>query len=437
MTDARPGLRHRATRRRLAGAAARGAFALVLSILLAAAWVAWRNVERALPPPAVVAAGGQESPGQEPDGAYLARAANCVGCHTAPGGAILAGGRAIATPFGTVFSRNLTPHAQHGLGGWTADDLARALQHGRSRDGRLLTPACPFPDFARLERRDIDALHRHLQAMPAVAQPNRAHELRWPYGLQVAQAVWRALYVDPRPLAAEPGKDAAWHRGRYLVEVLGHCGACHRERDAFGGVASERRGGLVSSPPWLAPSLHSTRQAGVASWSEDEIVALLQTGVSPRGSTLGPMADVVFRSTQHLSTGDLQAMARYLRTLPPLDDPAAVAPPAAPAVLAAGRRLYEAHCEDCHGEAGQGEPGAYPPLAGNRAVMLDDPRNLIQVLRHGGFTPTTAGQPRPWGMPPFVGVLDAAEMAAVATYVRQSWGHAASEVTPLDVLRTP
>lgn len=408
---------------------------LVAALLLAAAagWVAWRNVAGEAP----VLARQADPP--SPDaalierGAYLALAGNCAGCHTAPGGRAYAGGRAIDTPFGAVFASNLTPDEGTGLGRWSASEFWRAMRHGRSRDGRLLYPAFPYPNFTRIARADSDALFAYLQSLPAVAQPNRAHALRFPYDRQAALAVWRALYFVPHDASAP-----AEPRGRYLVEGLAHCRACHGARNVLGAVRGEAGGAVVSAQHWYAPSLHAADEAGVQDWSDADVVALLAGGVSPRGSALGPMASVVLHSTQHLRADDLHAMARYLRSLPrhapaPRDE-AEFAPPER---MARGARLYEHHCADCHGKQGEGTPGSAPALAANRAVTMGDGRNLIQVLRHGGFTPATAANPRPYGMPPFGPLLGDAEIAALATYVRQSWGNRASEVRELDVLRTP
>ena len=405
--------------------------------------VTWLN--RALPSPFdVESARGIDTPELRQRGAYLARAANCHGCHTVPGGAAFAGGRPIATPFGTVYAGNLTPDDANGLGRWTLADFDRALRQGRSRDGRLLVPAFPFQQFMHLQDEDVRALFAWLRSQPAVPMPNRAHELRFPYGLDIAQALWRARYVTRWPLPPPQGQpgpavvDARWQRGRYLVEVLGHCRACHAPRDALGGPHDSMAGGggsRVGPQQWLAPSLHAAGEAGVADWTEDDIVALLQSGVSARGSALGPMAEVVFGSTQYLDDGDLRAMAHYLRRLPqaPVAAPAVVAAPEA--ALSEGARLYEKHCAACHGREGQGLPGAIAPLAGNRAVLMDSPVHVLTVLRHGGFMPTTALQPRPWGMPPFAGVLDAGQMASLASFIRQSWGNRAGAVSELDVLK--
>jgi mono/diheme cytochrome c family protein len=369
-------------------------------------------------------------------GAYLARAGNCVGCHTARGGTPYAGGRGIDTPFGTVVASNLTPDADSGLGRWSADDFWNAMHDGRSRDGRLLYPAFPYPSFSLVTRDDSDALHAFLRSLPRERRAVPPHRLRFPYNLQAALAAWRALYFRPASFEPDLRQSAAWNRGSYLVRGLGHCAACHGERNALGAISDdiELGGGLIPMQNWYAPSLRSSQEAGLSEWPQHEVVALLKHGVAPRASVMGPMAEVVFRSTQHLSDEDLDAMATFLRALPPTTVTSAsqVVPPAS---VPAAARLYETHCASCHGKQGEGAAGRYPALAGNRALSLPSPNNVVKAILHGGFAPSTAGNPRPYGMPPFAQVLSDEEVALLATHLRQSWGHRAAAVSALDVLR--
>ncbi|MEZ5740066.1 MAG: cytochrome c [Burkholderiaceae bacterium] len=367
-------------------------------------------------------------------GAYLALAGNCAGCHTARGGAPYAGGLGIETPFGTVYAGNLTPDAETGLGRWQADDFWRALHLGRSRDGRRLYPAFPYPEYTRLTRDDSDLLFAYLQSLAPVRQPNRAHALRFPFSHPLALAAWQALYFEPASFTPRPDRSAAWNRGAYLVEGLGHCQACHLARNALGATIADGDppGGQLAPLHWYAPALDSPAQAGVADWPPDEIVALLRDGHSARGSALGPMADVVMRSTRHLRSDDLLAMATYLRQLPPRT---AKAPTDAAPASARGAQLYDTHCADCHGPQGQGAPGAYPALRGNRTVLMEPPQNLLRIIVAGGFAPSTPGHPRPYGMPPLGQLLDDGEIAAIANHLRSSWDNRASAVGPPDVQR--
>jgi mono/diheme cytochrome c family protein len=370
-------------------------------------------------------------------GEYLARAGNCLGCHTSRGGEPYAGGRAIDTPFGTVYSSNLTPDMATGLGGWTPAHFWRALHNGRSRDGRLLYPAFPYTNYTVVTRQDADALYAYLRSLKPVPQANRSHGLRFPFNTQPALAVWRALYFSPSRLQNDATKSPEWNRGAYLVQGLGHCNACHGSRNALGatGGALDLGGGLIPMQNWYAPSLSDPHEAGVAEWPTQHIVDLLKNGVTPRASVLGPMAEVVSGSTQHLSDADLHAMATYLQSLPPTRGEKNPQPVAESAVLGRGGKLYAEHCADCHGDDGEGVAGIYPALAGNRAVSMASPANLVRVVREGGFAPSTHGNPRPFGMPPFATVLSPADTAALLSYVRSAWGNQGSAVPEIEVNR--
>ncbi|WP_284617154.1 c-type cytochrome [Aquabacterium humicola] len=369
------------------------------------------------------------TPQQIAHGAYLATLGNCAGCHTMPGGAAYAGGRGLATPFGMVYAGNLTPDAATGLGRWSAEDFWRALHHGRSRDGRRLLPAFPYTAFTQVRREDSDALFAYLRSLPPVNRTNTAHALRFPYDTPAAIAVWQWLFFTPGtpPPAAADADPVA--RGAYLVNGLGHCAACHAPRNVLGASSAAPAGGDILGQPWYAPSLHPS--AGRRA-SADELVQLLRSGRNALDSATGPMAAVIFRSTQHWKDADLQAVAAYLTRLQPqpADDPPE---PASPAQLLRGGELYGRHCADCHGQRGEGRAGAYPPLAGNATVQQPGARNLVQLMRHGSFAPATAANPQPYSMP-HAG-LDTRDMAAVASYVRQSWGNRASAVDEIDVLK--
>ena len=370
-------------------------------------------------------------------GAYLARVGDCMLCHTARGGAPFAGGRAIATPFGTVYSSNLTPDAATGLGRWSAAHFRRALHQGRSRDGRLLYPVFPYPHTTRVTDADADLLFDYLRSLPPVNQPDREHRLRFPYNTQAALAVWRALYFRPEPFRPDPARPPEWNRGAYLVQGLAHCGACHTARNALGGVrdALDLSGGLIPMQNWYAPALTSPAEAGLADWRVEDIVQLLQTGTSPRATVSGPMAEVVMHSTQYIDPTDLRAMAVYLKSLPQVGtdtDPREVQRAGIP-LLARGSKLYGTHCAACHGESGTGVAGAYPALAGNRAVTMPATENLVQIVLNGGFPPATQGNPRPFGMPPFATTLSDGDVAAVLTFIRSAWGNRAAPVSEVAV----
>jgi mono/diheme cytochrome c family protein len=414
--------------------------ALLLLAAIAWAMAAWPRAEFI---PARSAQAWAPTPQNIARGAYLARAGDCIGCHTARGGAPYAGGRALDTPFGRLYGPNLTPDPATGIGTWSADDFWNALHNGIGRDGRLLYPAFPYPHTTKVTRNDADALYAWLRTLTPVRQPNRPHALRFPYDSQLALAGWRLLYFRPGVHADDPARGPAWNRGAYLVEGLGHCSACHSTRNLLGGSGGGLSGGLIPVSGWYAPSLTADREAGLGQWEVAHIVQLLGTGVAPQGAVFGPMAEVVGQSLQYLSEPDLRAMAVYLQSLPATPAPLPPAGPPDQALMTLGGRLYDRHCADCHGADGRGSGSAakagsgtaYPPLAGNRTLTMAEPVNAIRIVLNGGFPPSTAGNPRPYGMPPFSPVFNDAEAAAVISYVRASWGNAAPQVTAAQVNR--
>lgn len=410
-----------------------GALGLLAFTALAALAIIWPRAEMI---PASSPAAYAATPENIARGAYLARAGNCMGCHTAPGGPAYAGGQALQSPFGRFHGPNLTPDPETGLGNWSADDFWNALHNGIGRDGRLLYPAFPFPNYTNMSRADSDALYAFFRSLAPVRQPNRPHELGFPLNQRVLLTGWRLLYFRPQTYQNDPARDARWNRGAYLVQGLGHCSACHSTRNRLGASRDDFAGSLMQPQGWYAPSLNNSTEAGLSSWEIDDIVALLGTGIAPRASASGPMAQVVANSLQHLKRDDLVAMAHYLKTLD-ADEVVKPVPIAAPdqQQLAEGKRLYERFCLQCHGLDGQGKAPAYPPLAGNRALTVTPAVNAIRMVLNGGFPPATHGNPRPYGMPPFGHELDDAEVAAVLSYTRSSWGNAAPAVKTTEVNR--
>jgi mono/diheme cytochrome c family protein len=406
---------------------------LVAVLAVAAVAIAWPREEFI---PASSPAAWAATPENIARGAYLARAGDCVACHTARGGVEYAGGRALDTPFGRLYGPNLTPDMETGIGRWSADDFWNALHNGKSRDGRLLYPAFPYTNYTKVSRTDSDALFAYFRSLAPQRRPNTPHELDFPYNQQALLAGWRLLYFKPASFTPQPARGLEWTRGAYLVEGLGHCSACHSTRNRFGATGDTLSGGLIPTIGWYAPSLTASGEAGLGDWDKEHIVALLATGISPRGSATGPMAEVVARSLQHMTQADVGAMATYLKSLPATEAPApGSGERAGEQLLAEGRRLYGSYCVDCHGADGKGKAPAYPPLAGNRAVTLTPAVNAIRIVLNGGFPPGTAGNPRPYGMPPYSHELNDAQVAAVLTYVRASWGNAAPPVSTPDVNR--
>lgn len=369
-------------------------------------------------------------------GEYLVKIGNCAACHSLPGQPAFAGGKAIDTPFGKVYSSNLTSDADTGLGRWTTTDFYRAMRHGRSKDDRWLSPTFPYTSYTNLKREDSDAMFAWLQTLPPVKRAQTPDTLEFPYGSEFATRVWRALYFKP----ATSVEIAAMDRGRYLVEGLGHCAACHTARGALGGplAKSAWMGGAIPGLGWDALPLALVRP--MTDSEAHELASLLKTGVSSRKAVSGPMADVVFHGLQHLNDQDLGAIVKTLRALPPAKAPPA---PRVPRVSdderlqlrARGKVVYAEHCADCHGKQGEGEANLHPALAGSATVNAVSATNALNLTLDGGFPPSTAGNPFPYGMPPFSQSLSRADIAAVLTFIRSEWGNAAPAVSVVEVER--
>jgi mono/diheme cytochrome c family protein len=376
-------------------------------------------------------------------GRYLAQAGDCIACHTIPGEKIFSGNRPMPTPFGTLYSPNITPDPVTGIGKWTKDEFYKMMHTGRSRNGDLLYPAMPFASYTKVSRADCDAIFAYLRSVPAVRQPSRAHDLRFPYNNRALLIGWRTLYFEEGEYKPDKTKSAEWNRGAYLVQGLGHCTMCHTPINVLGGssVANAFEGGLIPMQNWYAPSLTSNREAGLGDWQIQDIMDLLQTGVSRRATVYGPMAEVTYNSLQYMTDDDARAMAQYLKSLPGKDEPEP--PEAANAPLRAdmgqryseGKRIYAAHCAECHGAEGRGKPPHYPPLAANQSIGMASAVNPIRMVLNGGYPPGTRKNPMPYGMPPFAQSLSDADIAAVVTYIRNAWGNRGGPVTEREINR--
>jgi mono/diheme cytochrome c family protein len=367
-------------------------------------------------------------------GEYLARAGDCVACHTDPEGKPFAGGRPMPTPFGNLYVPNITPDDETGIGKWSADDFYRMMHTGISRDGRYMYPAMPFASYSKVTRADSDAIYAYLMSVPPVHQQNRPHELRFPFNRRDLLLGWRTLYFKEGEYQPDPKQSAQWNRGGYLVEGLGHCSMCHTAINALGGSSESKafEGGMIPNQNWYAPSLTSNREAGLGEWSIQEIADLLQVGTSHRGAVYGPMAEVVYHSLQFLTDEDAQAMAVYLKSLPQRESeapPTSQARMVSPEVMEKGRAIYEKWCAMCHGREGKGNTPMYPPLADNPSITMASPVNSIRMVLNGGYAPGTRKNPRPHGMPPFAQILDDEDIAAVVTYIRVAWGNNGIPVT--------
>ncbi|MGY4571288.1 MULTISPECIES: c-type cytochrome [Bradyrhizobium] len=368
-------------------------------------------------------------------GEYLARAGDCIACHTAREGKTFAGGLPMKTPFGTLYTSNITPDPQTGIGTWTSDQFYQMMHNGRFPDGGLVYPAMPFASYTKVTREDSDAIYAYLRTVPPVRQLNKPHDLTFPFNNRSLILGWRTLFFREGEFKPDPTKSAEWNRGNYLVEGLGHCGMCHTPINALGGSKQSQafEGGLIPMQNWYAPSLTSNKETGLGDWTIEEIVDYLRKGVSAKGAVYGPMAEVVYNSLQFLNDDDARAMAVYLKGLaqggPP--EKASTSLPSAESslLLSFGKSIYDRDCASCHGATGQGMPPDYPPLAGNQSIQMVSAVNPIRMVLNGGYPPGTSGNPMPHGMPPFAQKLSDDEVAAVVTYIRTAWGNRGEPVS--------
>ncbi|WP_099828014.1 c-type cytochrome [Oceaniglobus indicus] len=358
-------------------------------------------------------------------GAYVARTGDCVACHESPDGLSLAGGTPMETPFGTIYGSNITPSRDHGIAGYSADDLYRVMVYGIAPGGKHLYPAMPYTSYHAISRADNDALWVWLMAQNPVDRPNRPAELAFPFNLRPLLAFWNLIYRPEPPELPDPGAGATdpaapMARGRYLVEVLGHCSECHTPRNlAYARKTDEHLQGTVIEDA-LAPDI---TPAGLArrGWTTDDLEHFLANGLSPQGVMTFRMFPVLSHSTKYMTSEDIAAVAAYLTDGAPPPSPPDPRPDAI-AQNPEGHRLYLGLCAGCHGSDGAGQPFGSVPLASNTSAMFDNPINLVRVIREGIPARHLAGYQRMQEMPAFADRLNDDEMAALVNYLRQRWG---------------
>jgi mono/diheme cytochrome c family protein len=361
-------------------------------------------------------------------GRELVNAGDCVACHTVDGGKPFAGGRAIQTPFGIIFSPNITPDRTTGIGAWSDEDFYRAMHNGVRADGARLYPAFPYPYFTKLTHDDVMAMRAYLNTLPPVKSTRRAAELPFPLDQRVVMRGWNLLFFDAGTYKPNPNKSAEWNRGAYLVEGAGHCGGCHTPKNGLGAdeSGSALLGGLTQN--WFAPKIAGNMHDGTGAWSVDDIVEYLKTGRNKHSGAAGLMAEVVQDSTSKLPDSDLRAIATYIKGVDGGKTPTPSKPDSN--VMAAGKAIFADSCSGCHQADGKGVPRMFPPLAHDANVQQRDPTTVIRVILEGARTAPTDKAPTPFAMPAYGWKLSDAQIAAVATYVRNSWGNSAPPVGP-------
>ncbi len=362
-------------------------------------------------------------------GKALVTAGDCAACHSAPGGEPFAGGLSLQTPFGAIMTPNLTPDSTTGIGSWSADDFARAMHEGRRPDGGHLYPAFPYTYYTRVTRADLDAIYAYLRTLPPVTNQVNRNTLPFPFNIRASMIGWNALFFTPATFVADPKRSDEFNRGAYLVEGLGHCGACHTPFNAFGAAKSGKylQGNQIDN--WTAPNITNDDHAGLGKWSVDDIAQYLKTGQTATTLASGPMKDVIENSTSKMTDTDLKAIAVYLKERGAAGSAAPTPLPASDARMVAGRAIYTDTCSACHTNDGGGIAHMFPKLAGSVIATQDDPSSLIRIIIAGGRSAATDARPTSPAMPSLGFRLNDDQVAAVVTYVRNAWGNAAAPVT--------
>lgn len=366
-------------------------------------------------------------------GRYLAAAGDCTACHTMPGGKPYAGGRPLETPFGTLLAPNLTPDRDTGIGNWTDDEFVNALQIGRGRGGSHLYPAMPYTYYTKVTRDDALAIRAYLATLEPVHNPVRSNQLPFPFNIRLSMVGWNTLFFTPGTFKPVAGKSDEWNRGAYLAEGLAHCGMCHTAKNLLGGdkTGHALQGGVLQG--WFSPSLTGDPRTGIGGWSTDDIVEYLGTGHNRFAAATGPMSEVITNSTSQMTKADLAAIATYLKDGEPAASSSAIPLAADDPAMRAGQVVYASNCAACHGADGTGIQQLFPTLKGSASVQSVEPTSLIRVVLQGAQSVATDPAPTGAAMPAFGWKLSDDEVAAVVTYIRNSWGNAAATVSASDV----
>ena len=360
-------------------------------------------------------------------GQYLVAAGDCMSCHLRPGGEAFSGGLGLNTPFGTIYSSNITSDSESGIGGWTEEQFYRAMHEGIGVHGENLYPAFPYPWFRNLPREDTDAILAYLETTPPVHYTPPNNELHFPMGFRFLVKGWNLLHLKEAEFQADSTRSPEWNRGAWLVKGPGHCSGCHTAKGTLGADEKARAffGGDLDS--WVAPDLTQNMRTGLGAWGTQDITDYLKSGRNMHAEAGGSMADVVTYSTSFLTDADRKAISTYLQSLPasPAQTPASLQAGA----MQRGAAIYSDVCTACHLEGGIGQPGYFPPLKNNAMSQQSDPTGLVHLILTGSRIGTSASSPSPLTMPSFAWKLSDQEVADVASYIRNSWGNEAGPVT--------
>lgn len=361
-------------------------------------------------------------------GAYVAVQGDCAACHTTPGGLAFAGGYGLQTPFGVINSTNITPDVKTGIGNWTERDFFRAVRHGKRKDGQLLYPAMPYNAYVKMSDDDLHDLWAYMRSIKPVEQAQVPNTLGFPYNIRLAMLGWNLLFFDNAPFVAKAGEGEQWNRGRYLVDGAGHCAACHTPKNALGGDTSAYLQGAELLGGY-APEITGNAHLGLGNWTSAQVQQYLKTGSNHQAVAAGAMGEAVEHSTQYLNDTDLAAIALYLKSLTGSEAQAPEALAGNDPVMKRGSTVYETNCMACHNQKGEGIGGMVTAFADNPGIRATSASNLISTVLKGGRAVATEGNITAAGMPSFDWKLNDADIAAVLSYVRNSWGNAAPAVS--------
>jgi mono/diheme cytochrome c family protein len=372
-------------------------------------------------------------------GEYLAKAADCMVCHTATGGAEYAGGLAFPLPFGTLYSTNITADKDTGIGSYSDQDFLNAVQRGIRKDGARLYPAMPYTSYTFMTDVDVLAIKAYLFSLPAVQRQNRRDTLQFPFNQRWSMIFWSWAFNANTRFAPNTAKSVEWNRGAYIAEALAHCGDCHTPRNLVFALDNGRKFGGAVAAGWRAYDITSDRGTGIGSWSDEEVLAYLAKGHAiGRGTASGPMGEAVDHSLSQMEPADIRALVTYLRSIPAVasSEPATIAPPAPASPKeggeisdALGRKVFQQACVSCHSWTGVSALSPFATISGSRAVNDPTATNVAQIVISGTrrFTPGAIS------MPAFGSTYTDTEIAAVANYVTGRFGSAASKLTAKDV----
>jgi len=363
-------------------------------------------------------------------GRYLAAVGDCAGCHASANGSLYSGGQPLSAAFGTVYSSNITPDKQTGIGNWTQQQFYEAMHEGIGANGAHLYPAFPYAYFTHASRADTDAIYAYLQSVPPVQAVPPANRLLFPFNIRAVVWFWNWMYLDSASFQADSSQSAAWNRGAYLINGLGHCGGCHTPKNLLFGDEMNKVFTGADLDHWFAADLRPDALDGLGRWSDSDIVEYLKTGRNRYAAAAGSMQEVVMRSTSHMSDSDLTAIATYLTALPAAPEQGATEPDSR--AMKAGEAVFVQSCAVCHAPADAGEPPDYPKLSNNPLVNGRDPATVLRIILQGAQSAATTNAHTGYSMPAFISLSDE-DIADVATYIRNAWGNRASPVRGEDV----